>query len=120
MNFSELFIRRPVLSTVLSLMILLLGAQGILSMSIRQYPKVDDLHCLYGDFVAQGLMLMDADAADGFVRAWQTAPELQPAKHYGYAAQWFAFTLTLIGIFIKLSFRVAAPTSSSGPAPRTS
>ena len=42
MSFSELFIRRPVLSTVVSLLILLLGAQGIASMSIRQYPKVDE------------------------------------------------------------------------------
>ena len=42
MGFSERFIRRPVLSTVLGLMILLLGAQGITNMSIRQYPKVDE------------------------------------------------------------------------------
>ncbi|SON53634.1 Efflux pump membrane transporter BepE [Hartmannibacter diazotrophicus] len=42
MNFSELFIRRPVLTIVVSLMILLLGAQGITNMSIRQYPKVEE------------------------------------------------------------------------------
>ncbi len=42
MNFSEIFIRRPVLSTVVALMILLVGAQGILNMAIRQYPKVEE------------------------------------------------------------------------------
>ena len=42
MNFSEIFIRRPVLATVVSLLILLLGAQGFLSMSIRQYPEVEE------------------------------------------------------------------------------
>ncbi|PBC10958.1 efflux RND transporter permease subunit [Mesorhizobium sp. WSM3859] len=42
MNFSDLFIRRPVLSTVLACMILLLGFQGIFNLSIRQYPKVDE------------------------------------------------------------------------------
>ena len=42
MSFSERFIRRPVLSTVVSLLILLLGAQGISNMAIRQYPKVDE------------------------------------------------------------------------------
>jgi multidrug efflux pump len=42
MNFSELFIRRPVLSTVVSLLILLLGMQGIAGMTIRQFPKVDE------------------------------------------------------------------------------
>ena len=74
-----------------------------------QYPTVADLHCLYGEFVPAGLLLMDAELPDGFVRDWHAAPELQPAKHYGYAAQWFAFTLTLIAIFIKLSFRVPKP-----------
>ena len=42
MGFSERFIRRPVLSTVFAFLILLLGAQGIVSMSIRQFPKVDE------------------------------------------------------------------------------
>ena len=45
MSFSEVFIRRPVLSTVVSLLILFLGVQGIASMSIRPYPKVNDLFC---------------------------------------------------------------------------
>ncbi|TPI78440.1 efflux RND transporter permease subunit [Mesorhizobium sp. B2-8-9] len=42
MTFSDLFIRRPVLSTVLACLILLLGFQGIFGLSIRQYPKVDE------------------------------------------------------------------------------
>ena len=42
MGFSELFIRRLVLSTVAALFILLLGGQGILNLPIRQYPKVDE------------------------------------------------------------------------------
>ncbi|WP_112662266.1 efflux RND transporter permease subunit [Microvirga flavescens] len=42
MSFTELFIRRPVLSMVVSLLILLLGAQGLISLQVRQYPKVDE------------------------------------------------------------------------------
>ncbi|RUW36201.1 efflux RND transporter permease subunit [Mesorhizobium sp. M1A.F.Ca.IN.020.06.1.1] len=42
MSFSDIFIRRPVLSTVLACMILLLGFQAIFNLSIRQYPKVDE------------------------------------------------------------------------------
>ncbi|CAM5572911.1 multidrug efflux pump [Aquamicrobium terrae] len=42
MNFSALFIRRPVLATVVALMILLLGFQGMSNLSVRQYPKVDE------------------------------------------------------------------------------
>jgi multidrug efflux pump len=40
MSFTELFIRRPVLSMVVSLLILLLGAQGLMSLQVRQYPEV--------------------------------------------------------------------------------
>ncbi|MBX3571980.1 MAG: efflux RND transporter permease subunit [Mesorhizobium sp.] len=42
MSFSDIFIRRPVLSTVLAFMILLLGVQGIFNLSIRQYPEVEE------------------------------------------------------------------------------
>ncbi|MBC2835787.1 efflux RND transporter permease subunit [Paragemmobacter straminiformis] len=42
MSPSDIFIKRPVLSTVLGLLILLLGFQGLSSLSIRQYPKVDE------------------------------------------------------------------------------
>jgi len=41
-NFSEIFIRRPVLTTVTSILILLLGIQGFMGMSIREYPEVDE------------------------------------------------------------------------------
>ncbi|SFI32341.1 efflux RND transporter permease subunit [Aerobium aerolatum] len=42
MNFSALFIRRPVLSTVLALLILLLGFQGLFNLQVRQYPEVEE------------------------------------------------------------------------------
>lgn len=42
MSPSDIFIKRPVLSTVLGLLILLLGFQGLNGLSIRQYPKVDE------------------------------------------------------------------------------
>jgi len=41
-NFSETFIRRPVLTLVVAILILLLGIQGFLSMTIREYPEVDE------------------------------------------------------------------------------
>jgi multidrug efflux pump len=42
MNLTELFIRRPVLAMVVSLLILLLGAQGLISLQVRQYPEVKE------------------------------------------------------------------------------
>jgi multidrug efflux pump len=42
MSFSDIFIRRPVLSTVLALLIMLLGLQGIFNLQVRQYPEVEE------------------------------------------------------------------------------
>ena len=42
MNISELSIRRPVLATVLTLVILLFGAIGYMSLGVREYPSVDN------------------------------------------------------------------------------
>lgn len=42
MTFSELFIRRPVLSTVLGAFMLLLGIQAIFNLPVRQYPEVEE------------------------------------------------------------------------------
>jgi multidrug efflux pump len=42
MHFTELFIRRPVLSTVLGAFMLLLGIQAFFNLPVRQYPKVDE------------------------------------------------------------------------------
>ncbi len=72
---------------------------------IVQYPTVDEFRCIYGEFVAGGILLMDRDIPGGFTRDWTTAPEMSPTKHYGYAAQWFAFTLTLIVIFIVMNLK---------------
>src|SRR6187397_29282 len=41
MKFTDLFIRRPVLAVVVSLVILIAGLQSIRSLSVRQYPRSD-------------------------------------------------------------------------------
>lgn len=51
MNISELSIRRPVLATVLTLIILLFGVIGYTSLGVREYPSVDNpiisVNCSY-------------------------------------------------------------------------
>jgi multidrug efflux pump len=42
MSPSDIFIKRPVLSTVLGALILFLGLQGLFGLQIRQYPEVDE------------------------------------------------------------------------------
>ena len=41
MNFTDIFIKRPVLATVISLLILLIGYRSIESLNVRQYPRSD-------------------------------------------------------------------------------
>ncbi len=42
MNFTDLFVRRPVLSSVVSLLILVVGLRSLLSLEVRQYPATRD------------------------------------------------------------------------------
>jgi len=41
-NFTDLFIRRPVLATVVNLFLLIAGYQAIKAMTVRQYPRTDN------------------------------------------------------------------------------
>ncbi len=41
MSLSEISIRRPVLATVMSLIIVLFGATGFYFLGVREYPAVD-------------------------------------------------------------------------------
>lgn len=42
MNFTDIFIRRPVLATVVTLMILVLGARAFLALPVNQYPHTEN------------------------------------------------------------------------------
>jgi len=42
MHFTDIFVKRPVLATVVSLVILLAGLQAVFKLPIRQYPEVSD------------------------------------------------------------------------------
>jgi multidrug efflux pump len=42
MNFTDIFIRRPVLSTVVSLMILVLGLRAVGALPVLQYPRTEN------------------------------------------------------------------------------
>jgi multidrug efflux pump len=40
MSFTDIFIRRPVLASVVSLLILLIGLASVFNLSVRQYPRI--------------------------------------------------------------------------------
>jgi hypothetical protein len=42
MSIFEICIRRPVLATVLSLMVIVIGAVSYTRLGVREYPKIDE------------------------------------------------------------------------------
>lgn len=72
---------------------------------VLSYPTREDLACVLGVSVAAGVLLLDASAPDGYVREWTLPHPVPPARHYAYAAQWYAFAATLLFLFIKLNLR---------------
>lgn len=76
---------------------------------VVSYPTFAQLKCIFrldaGETIADGILLLNADQADGFVREWTLPNPVPPSRHYAYAAQWFAFAATLLGIFFWLGFK---------------
>lgn len=42
MHFTDIFIRRPVLATVVSLLVLVLGLRALVGLPVRQFPKTEN------------------------------------------------------------------------------
>lgn len=78
------------------------------------WPKV--LQLIQFDVQAQQLgvkllplvLLLDADAPDGFVRDWQPVV-FGPEKHVGYAVQWFSLGAALLIIYVWVNLKRARP-----------
>lgn len=85
--------------------------------AVVQYPTTADLACLLGEPALNGVLLLDARAPGGYVRAWAAAG-LPPARHYAYAAQWFALALTALVLYAVLNLKRAPPDRATrGQAP---
>jgi multidrug efflux pump len=98
MTFSEIFIRRPVLSTVVSLLILLLGAQGITGMSIRQYPKVDETVIT----VTTAYPGASADVIQGFITS-TIEKAVSSAEGVDYVTSKSALGLSTVSVHMRLN-----------------
>ena len=73
---------------------------------LATYPHIEDLSSAFGRALESRIILLDARAADGYVRDWQP-PGLPPARHWAYAIQWWAFAATLIVLWVVLAVRRA-------------
>ena len=63
MRITDIFVKRPVLATVVSLVILIAGLQSIRSLSVRQYPR-SDIAVVRVSTIYVGA---DADLVRGFI-----------------------------------------------------
>jgi len=79
------------------------------------YPTHDELECLLGRPVVGGLLLMDPEAAGGYVREW-TDFGFPPQRHYGYAFQWFAMAAAVLAIFFVVNRKRAPDRDARGQA----
>ena len=68
------------------------------------FPRLAELGAALGRELYPSVVLLDADAPDGYLRDWHPGG-LPPERHLGYALQWFALALTLLVGYVFASLR---------------
>lgn len=71
---------------------------------VVQYPLFEELQCLLGADLVEGLLWLDPAEPHGYVREWAQV-DFPPERHYGYALQWFSLAATLLVLFIVVNLR---------------
>ncbi len=102
MKFTDLFVRRPVLAIVVSLVILIAGFQAIRSLNVRQYPKLESASVT----VRTAYVGANADLVRGFI----TTPlerAIAAADGIDYIESQSTQGLSTISVRLKLNFSAA-------------
>ncbi len=99
MNFTDLFIRRPVLALGVSLVILIAGLQAIRSLTVRQYPRSDN--------AVVTVTTVYVGASADLVRGFITTPlerTIAAADGIDYIESTSALGLSTIKVRLKLNY----------------
>src|SRR5512139_1678136 len=99
MRFTDLFIRRPVLAVVVSLVITIAGLQSIRSLSVRQYPR--------SDIAVVKVTTIYVGANADLVRGFITTPlerVIASADGIDYLESSSAQALSTITVHLKLNY----------------
>src|SRR5258708_4474728 len=99
MKFTDFFIKRPVLSIVVSLVIVIAGLQSIRSLSVRQYPR--------GDIAVVQVTTVYVGANADLVRGFITTPlerVIASADGIDYMESSSAQSLSTITVHLKLNY----------------
>jgi len=98
-NFTDLFIRRPVVATVVSLVLLLAGIQAYFSLNVRQFPR--------SDIAVINVKTRYVGASADLVRGFVTTPlerTIASADGIDYLESQSAQSLSIITAHLKLNF----------------
>src|SRR3569832_2771943 len=102
MKLTDLFIKRPVLAIVVSIVILIAGLQAIRSLSVRQYPR--------SDIAVVQVTTVYVGANAELVRGFITTPlerVIAAADGIDYIESQSVQGLSTITVRLKLSFEAA-------------
>ena len=72
--------------------------------TIAVFPTQEDIELALEREIQPVVLLMEPDVEDGFLRQW-VPNEMGPARHFGYALQWFAMAAVLSGLLIWNNWR---------------
>ena len=99
MKFTDIFIRKPVLATVISLLILLIGIRAALDLNVRQFPEIRNAAVT----VTTQYIGADADLIQGFI----TTPlerEIAAAEGIDYIVSSSSAGMSTIQAFLRLDY----------------
>lgn len=99
MTFTDIFIRRPVLATVISLLIIIAGVQAIVTLNVRQYPRNEN------SVVTVTTVYVGANA--DLVRGFVTSPlerAIAAADGIEYIESESRLGLSTINVRLKLNY----------------
>lgn len=99
MKFTDLFIKRPVLAAVVSLLILLFGLNSMTTMQLRQYPRMDNTVIT----ISTGYPGADSNLIAGFITTPLEAA-VASAEGIDYLTSSSVQGLSTITLTIKLNF----------------
>src|SRR5215475_10874115 len=99
MKFTDIFIKRPVLAIVVSLVVLIAGLQSIRSLSVRQYPR-SDIAVIQVSTIYVGA---NADLVRGFITT-RLERVIASADGIDYMESSSATGLSTITVHLKLNY----------------
>jgi multidrug efflux pump len=99
MNFTDIFIRRPVLASVISLLILVLGIRAYYALPVLQYPRTENAVVT----VTTTYYGADPDVVAGFIT---TPLEIAIAQAYGidYMTSSSQSSTSTITVYLRLNY----------------